>query len=265
MRLGPLAALDAIKQATGESKVHAHRLLRRRHAARDHARLYGEEARAAHHVGDLLRRPGRLHPCRRPAGVRRRGAARGARAADGRARLPRGQEDGDCLQPAALERPDLALCDQQLPARQGAVPIRPAVLEFRRDPHAGGQPLVLSAQLLPQQPAHQGRDGDRRRQPRSQAGEGAGLQSRHPRGPYRAGKVGVPRRAVLRRTDALRARGLRPYRRRGQPRRKAKYQYWTGAEAARAASRPGSPRPRSIRAPGGRTGSPGSRNRIRRR
>ena len=39
MKLGPIAALDAIEQATGEKQGQHHRLLRRRHAARDHPRL----------------------------------------------------------------------------------------------------------------------------------------------------------------------------------------------------------------------------------
>ena len=43
------------------------------------------------------------------------------------------------------------------------LPVRPAVLEFRLHPHAGGQPLVLSAQLLSREQACQGQDGDRRR------------------------------------------------------------------------------------------------------
>ena len=64
-----------------------------------------------------------------------------------------GNEDGQRLQHAALERPDLAVRHQQLPARQGADAVRPAVLEFRRDADAGGQPLVLSAPLLSRQHA----------------------------------------------------------------------------------------------------------------
>ena len=45
---GPLAALDAIEQATGERDVERHRLLPRRHAARRDARLpRGEEATSA--------------------------------------------------------------------------------------------------------------------------------------------------------------------------------------------------------------------------
>ena len=91
MREGPLAALDVIETATGETQGQRDRLLRRRHAAGDHARLHGQQARRTHRLGDVLRRPGRLHPCRRPQGLRRRGADRGARARDERARLSRRQ------------------------------------------------------------------------------------------------------------------------------------------------------------------------------
>ena len=55
------------------------------------------------------------------------------------------------------------------------------------------------------------------------------LQSGDPRGPHRAGEVGVPRLEVLRRPGEVRARRLGPYRRRGQSaRQEGKYQYWTG-------------------------------------
>ena len=54
----------------------------------------GGEWRRAHRVGDFVRRPGRLHLCRRSQGLRRRGTGRSDRAADGRARLSRRQLDG---------------------------------------------------------------------------------------------------------------------------------------------------------------------------
>ena len=68
-------------------------------------------------------------------------------------RLSRGRRDGDHLQHAARQRPDLVLRGEQLPARQGTVPLRPAVLELRRDAHAAGHALLLSAQHVPEEPA----------------------------------------------------------------------------------------------------------------
>ena len=55
------------------------RLLRRRHPARLDAGVACRKAPRAGDVGDVLCRPGRFHPCRRSAGVRRRGPDFGAR------------------------------------------------------------------------------------------------------------------------------------------------------------------------------------------
>ena len=65
----------------------------------------------------------------------------------------------------------------------------------------------------------QGRDGDPRRDARSRQGDGADLQPRDARGPYRAGEIGVPRLEILWRPGAVRARRLRPYRRASSTRR----------------------------------------------
>ena len=83
---------------------------------------------------------------------------------DEREGLSRRHQDGDRLQHAALGRPDLALCRQQLHARQGSPALRPALLERRFDPHGGGQPLLLPAQLLSREQSVAGPDGDRRAQ-----------------------------------------------------------------------------------------------------
>ena len=148
MRDGPLAALDVIEKATGEHEVNAIGYCVGGTLLADHARLYGQQARQPHHVGDVLRRAGGFHLRRRSQGLRRRGADLRARARNERTRLPRRQEDGDRLQPAALERSDLALCHQQLSQGQGAGSVRPALLERGCDADAGREPLVLSAQLL---------------------------------------------------------------------------------------------------------------------
>ena len=171
MRDGPLTAIDVVKQATGESQGPRHRLLRWRHAAVGRRWPYmADTRRQPHRLRDASSPPRSTSPTRaiswcsstrsRSPRVEREMA---------RARLSRRQQDGARLQPAALERPDLALRHQQLPQGQGAGALRPAVLECRRHPHAGGQPLVLSAQLLSREQAHQGQDGDRQRQARSAA------------------------------------------------------------------------------------------------
>ena len=112
--------------------------------------------------------------------------------ADGRARLPRRLAHGQRVQHDAAARPDLALHRQQLPARQEAVPVRPALLEPGFDAHGGGQPQLLSARVLQREPPRQGRDDDRRHaaRPRSKV-KLPDLRARDERGPHRAGDVGV--------------------------------------------------------------------------
>ncbi len=151
------------------------RLLRGRHVDGGHARLDGGQGRQTHRQRNVLRRAGRFHPCGRSHGVRRRGPAQDAREEHGRARLPRRQEDGERLQHAALERSDLAVRDQQLSQGQAALPVRPALLEFGFDAHAGGEPHVLPAQLLSGEQALQGPDGDRQREARSRRRHHPGL------------------------------------------------------------------------------------------
>ncbi len=167
MREGPLEALDVVGEDHRRDRGQCGRLLRRRHPARDDARLHGGQERPPHRVGHHAHHPGRLHLCGRPQGIRDHGGADPVGGAgDGRAWLSRRREDGDRLQPAALQRPDLALRGQQLHQGRSAVPVRPVVLEFGRDPHAGGQPLLLPAQLLPREQPHQG-ENDHRRRPAS--------------------------------------------------------------------------------------------------
>ena len=99
---------------------------------------------------------------------------------------------------------------------------------------------------------------------RSRQGQGADLQSRHPRGSHRAGKVGAARLEIFRRAGALRAGGLRPHRGRGQPAGEAEVPILDRPQAhGRRPRQMARARRPSTRAPGGPTGSPGSRRRTR--
>ena len=71
VREGPLAALAAIKDATGEDQVTCHRLLRRRHHDGGRVGGHGGEARPADRFGDVLCRTSRFHLCRRSQSLRR--------------------------------------------------------------------------------------------------------------------------------------------------------------------------------------------------
>ena len=79
MREGPLTALDAIKKATGESKVHTIGYCVGGTHARRHARAHGGGQGPADRFVDVLRQPGRLHLFGRSQDFRRRGASRRSR------------------------------------------------------------------------------------------------------------------------------------------------------------------------------------------
>ena len=189
MKEGPLTAMDVIEKVTGEMKVHTAGYCVGGTLLASTLAWLAEKRRAARDLGDVLCGPGRLHPCRRSAGVRRRRPDLGARARHAGSRRARRQQDGDGLQHAALERPDLVLCRQQLPEGTAALLVRPAALEFRRDADAGGQPFLLPAQLLSGEPAVDRQHGAGQHAARSVEGEGAGLQSGDARGSHRAGGI----------------------------------------------------------------------------
>ena len=134
---GPLAALDAIEKATGEREVNViGYCLGGTLLGATLAYLAAQEGRARrerHLLPALLD----FSAAGRARRVHRRGAGREPRAEDERARLPRRLGDGDHLQHAARQRPDLVVRRQQLPDGQGPVPVRPAVLELRLHAHAG--------------------------------------------------------------------------------------------------------------------------------
>ena len=195
-----------------------HRLLRRRHAAVVDARLHGRPRATS----ASPRRPSspRRSTSPMPAISRcssTRSSSRRSSSEMGERGYLEGTQDGARLQPAALERPDLALRHQQLSARARrrcrstcctGIPTRPAcrrpttrsicATAISRTRSTKGEMTIGGVTLDLQQ------------------GEGADLQSRHPRGPHRAGEVGVARLEVLRRPGAIRAVRLRPHRRRRQ-------------------------------------------------
>ena len=150
---GPLAALDAMRQATGEAEATVIGYCLGGTLLAATLAYHGGQGRPPDQGRDLLREPGRLRRPGRARRVHRRGAARRDGRDDGQARLSRRPPHGDHLQHAARQRSDLVVRDQQLSARQGAVPVRPVVLELRQHPHALCDAQLLSAPVLPGEPA----------------------------------------------------------------------------------------------------------------
>ena len=213
MQEGILTAADAVKRETGVDKINVvgycvgGTLLATTLA---YLAARGEEPVR---LGELPRDAGRLHQCRRPAAVHRRRPARGAQRVDVRARLSRRLAHGQRVQHAAPARPHLAVHRQQLPARQEAVPVRPAVLEPGFDAHGGGQPQLLSARILQRQLPRQGQADDRRHAPRHAQGEDPRLRAGDERGSHRAGALGLmPARScsAARSSSCCRARATSP-------------------------------------------------------
>ena len=121
------------------------------------------------------------------------------------------------LQHAAGERPDLGLHGLELPARKGPLPLRPPLLErqFHRD--AGANAPLLSPGVLHPRRVRQGRVQGGRHADHAQRHQGPGLSRGHQGGPHRSRRLGLSRRQGDDPGEAaLRALGLRPYRRRGQ-------------------------------------------------
>ncbi len=131
MKEGILDALSAIEQATGETGVNAigyclgGTLLSSTLAWM--AANGDERIKSATFFVTLMdfREIGRVER------VHRRGADQGARGQDEQAGVPRRLGNGDHIQHAAGQRPDLVVRGEQLPAGQRPVPVRPAVLERR--------------------------------------------------------------------------------------------------------------------------------------
>ena len=217
MRQGPLAAMDAIERATGEMKVHTMGycvggtllastlawLAEKRRVRVTSATFLAAQVDFTH-AGDLLvfvdeDQISALERDMQASGVLE------------------GSQDGDGLQHAALERPDLVLCRQQLSEGKATLVIRSAALEFGCDANAGGEPFLLPAQLLSGEPAVGGDHGARQHHARSFEGQSPDLQPRDARGSYRAAGFGALRLAVFRRPGEIRPVGVGAYRRRRQP------------------------------------------------
>ncbi len=140
---GPIAALEAIEKATGEKQANVigyclgGTLLACALAYMAVKKI--DRVASAH----LPHHHGRLHRAGRARRLHRRGAAAIAGSPHEREGLSRGQRHGQHLQHAARQRPDLVVRGEQLPAGQGAVPLRPALLEFRI-PRACRRPCTAS-------------------------------------------------------------------------------------------------------------------------
>jgi len=114
----------------------------------------------------------------------------------------------------------LVLRGEQLPDGPGALPLRPALLERRFHPHAGAHAQLLPAPDVPaERPGEAGHDRARRGEAGPAEDQASHLHPVHARGPHRAVEIDLPRDADLQGADPLRARRLRPYRRRRQPAR----------------------------------------------
>ncbi len=232
VRQGPLAALDAIKEATGEDKVHAigycvgGTLLAVTLAAmaawRDErivsATLFAAQVDFTY-AGDLKV----FVDEEQVAAIEKKMAERGFLDSGAMASVFNMLRSNDLVWPYVI--------NNYLKGK-APFPFDLSVLEFGRHAAAGRQSFVLSAQLLSRQQAVEGQDGAGQYADRSQSGDGADLQSGNARGSHRAGKVGDGRLEIVRRRRALCRVRLRPYRRRGQSARQEEIPVLDRAEAA---------------------------------
>ena len=250
MREGIFAALDAVEAATGERKVDDDRLLRRRHAARGRARLHGGDRRRPHRQRDLLHDAGRFHSMRATSrssstrssiqaleeGMQQRGYLEGSRMANAFNML----RPNDLIWPYVINN-----------YLKGQAPFPFDLLYWNSDsdPHAGREPRLLPAQLLPREQARQGRDGARRRPARPQEGEDPDLQPRRQArttSPLPARSSTARRPSAARSTTSWPAPATSPAS--STRSSKPKYQFWTGGPpkgefedwVAKASEHPGS-------------------------
>ncbi len=214
---GPLAALDAIEKATGETEVNAlgyclgGTLLAAAlayMAAKKDKRIVSATFMAA--LVDFVR-TGELEVFIdevQVASLEKKMNERG---------YPRRQRDGEYVQHAALQRPDLVVRHQQLPARTRPVPIRSPALERRFDADAGDDAQLLPAQHVHEEPAEEARrDQARRRSDRPREDHGADVFRVRDRGPHRAVEGDLFRPEADARQVAVRVVGIGAHRRHDQ-------------------------------------------------
>ena len=229
--------------------------------SRSRSPTWRSDERRAHRFGDAVHRAGRLHPRRRSQGVRRRASS--SKRVEKRM-AERGYLEGKKMANAfnMLRSNDLIWPYVINNYLRGKAPMPFDLLYWNSD--ATRMPAANHAFYLRhcycENTLTQRQDGGRRRQARSRQGDGADLQPRHPRGPHRAGQIGVRRLKILRRPGEVScspAPAISPAWSTRRPRGSTS----TGPAASPAAARskPGSQRPRSTPARGGRTGSHGSR------
>ena len=130
------------------------------------------------------------------------------------------RQHGDDLQHAEGQRSHLVVRHQQLPAGQGAVCVRSTVLELGFHPDARGHAQLLPARDVHEESPDRARRGHGCRCPdRRQQDQDALLLPVHPRGPHRPVDRHLQRCAAARRPGPVRSGGLRPHCRGRQPAR----------------------------------------------
>ena len=217
MKLGPLAALDAIEQATGERTVNtigycvggtllaialAHMATRKDDRIAS-ATLFTAQVDFTH-AGDLKVFVDEEQLKAVEARMAERGYLEGKKMANAFNML----RSNDLVWPYVINN-----------YLRGKAPLPFDLLYWNSDfdSDASRQPRLLLAALLLGKLADARQDEDRQRQARPRQGHDPDLQPRDSRGSHRAGQVGVRRLEVLRRRREIRARRLRPHRRRGKP------------------------------------------------
>ena len=178
MHEGILAATDAVIKQTGQPWINALGYCVGGTLLASTLAYMAATRRPQDRLGELPRRTGRFQQGRRSSGLYRRRPVEVARGDDGRARLSRRLAHGGGVQHASPTRPDLALCREQLSARQEAVPVRSLVLEFGFDAAAGRQSRVLFARILSSESVGQRRDDAWRDQARPRQGHRSDLRAR---------------------------------------------------------------------------------------